>query len=702
MQEEFKVRIIGRESKESDNYVTETLSKENNITDNKKKLDIVSSGKKSPISFGKKSPISFGKKSPISFGKKGEKQTIISIEDEQRDSHYNRENNAFTDLREREISVTNAEHDRITKINANVKEEQKNQNLIYAFSENDEIKFIKGYNGHLYIRGGDREFELCNFIILPVKIIIRDNGVDLKTVYKMKCILENGDEEKEIYISNSDLNDFKWIGMKLGVKYYISAQNDSYALLKIYISKSFKDTLQEYKYDMIGWRFVKGKYVYLHGGGAIGMNNSNIKGEINKIIEINNSLNPYDALKNSLTLIDMSRNKGKTVPLFLYAHLSVLTQLFISCNARPQFTLWIYGVSGSMKTSISKVFFNLFNRSSNKEISSTFKDTQSVVEIKAFEAKDSVLLVDDYHPTTSSTEKKSMEGLASHILRMYGDGITKGRATKNMEKQREYPPRGICVITGEDVLGGESTVARYVGIEVTREDYDTNILRYHQDNPLIFSTHMYHFINWVSCNYQHIKSQIDSKFAQHRNDGVDFFRHKRFGECLAIFNLISDIFLKYCCSIGYLDSYSAGLIANDWNDVIIDTIKLHEDNSTNQDPAIMYLIAIDELIRSNRCILLEVGQTSSTRANIIGYRDDSYYYLIPETSYNNVKSFWKNQGVEFPIGKESTHKALDKLNVIETVMESGKVRRTVKCTLDGNRTRYLKIDRNIVSILLNK
>lgn len=68
----------------------------------------------------------------------------------------------------------------------------------------------------------------------------------------------------------------------------------------------------------------------------------------------------------------------------------------------------------------------------------------------------------------------------------------------------------------------------------------------------------------------------------------------------------------------------------------------------------MYLIAIDELIRSNRCVLLEIGQAYLTRVNIIGYRDDNYDYLIPETAYNSVKGFWKNQSIEFPIGKEAT------------------------------------------------
>lgn len=557
----------------------------------------------------------------------------------------------------------------------------------------NDINFIIGANGHLYIDLNNGICELCNFYISPVKIIIRDNGLYTEKFYRLKFILENGEEEIIISISDYDLNDYHWINSKLGIKYYISAEKNSYALFKIYLSKQFRDIKQEYQYDMVGWKLINNKHYYLHGNGAIGSTDNIINGIVDRKIEIDNSLNAYSALQGALTLINLSDNDQKTLPLFLYSHLSVLTELFIISGARPKFALWIYGLTGSMKTSVSTIFFNLFNRISKPEISATFKDTPSAIEIKAFNAKDSTLLIDDYHPTTSSIEKRNMETLASHILRMYGDGITKSRATKTMGRQKEYPPRGLCVITGEDRLGGESTVARYLSIEVTAGDYKTEMLSYHQNNPLIYSTHMYYFIQWVSYNFNDICSFIKKTFPLYRNDSLNLFRHKRLNECFAVFRIISEIFINYCTTINYFNEDTADSTLKHWNSIMAQAIKLHEDTNTNQDPAIMYLIALDELISSNKCTLATLGQPCSEKQNILGYKDEIYYYLIPETAFINIRNFWKGQGIEFPVSQEQINKALDNLGVIETSIESGKTRRTVKCTPYGKkRLRCLKVD----------
>lgn len=567
---------------------------------------------------------------------------------------------------------------------------------------NDDIKFITANNGHLYLSSNEGIFELCNFYILPIRIIIKDNGLYHEIFYKLKCILENGQEEKVITISSFDLNEPKWIVLKLGIKYYMCALNNAYPLLKMYLSKKFRSISQEYQYDMVGWKCIDSKYFYLHENGAIGSVDSVLKGSIDKRIEVDASLDAFSALKGALTLLNLSSNLEKTLPLLLYSHLSVLTELFTISGARPKFVLWVYGLTGSMKTSVCVVFFILFNRVSKPEIPATFKDTPSAIELKAFAAKDCTLLVDDYHPTTSPVEKRNMEALASHILRMYGDGITKSRATKTMEKQKEYPPRGLCVITGEDRLGGESTVARYIGIEVEPGDYNTDILSYHQNNPLIYSTHMYYFIQWISYNFSNICDFIRGSFSKYRNESINLFRHKRFSECYAIFRIVSEILLNYCIAIKYFDHESAHKILLQWNEVIYQTIKLHENSNINQDPAIMYLIAINELVSSNKCILSLVGEPNTEKQNIIGFKDKDFYYLIPNTAFIAVRNFWKGQGIEFPVSTEQVNKALDILKTIETSIESGKIRRTVKCNPSGkSRGRYLKIYINKMNEIIN-
>ncbi len=568
-------------------------------------------------------------------------------------------------------------------------------------SKND-TAFLVGINGHLYSNDQGIIMELSNFNVIPKNFIISDDGLHQSTSYVITCVLENDFEEKTICISAYSLRDFNWIINQLSLKYYIASYSNAYTMFSIYLSKQFLKIKPEYKYDMVGWKYLNNKYVYLHGLGAIGSSNKNLKGSVDKKIEIDESLNAYTSFERSLTLLNMSNNIEKTLPLFLYSHLAIMKEIFTISEVEPKLLLWVYGLTGSMKTSVCKIFFNIFNRQSRPIISATFKDTSSAFEIKAFEYKDSVLLLDDYHPTTSSTEKKSMEALASHVLRMYGDGITKSRATKTMCKQKESPPRGLCVITGEDKLGGESTVARYIGIEVCTNEYKTDILSFHQKNPLIFSTHLYYFINWISDNFKEISAFIKANFENYRNTSSRSFKHKRLSDSYAILQITANLLIEYSVQIGYLDPTNVNAKSNEWSNILLQVIRVHEQSNVEDDPAIMYLKAIGEMISSNKCVLLSKDDTSINKSNVLGYEDNEFYYLIPGTAFGLVRTFWKGQGLEFPVSNEQLNKALDILGVIKTENESGKIKRTIKATLGKlGRKRYLTISIKRMTDILN-
>ena len=549
------------------------------------------------------------------------------------------------------------------------------------------------------INNNENYFIICNFNIIAEKIIIRHNGVFGEEFCVLRCILSNTNEAKTIYIRYDELNSDKWIISRLGVKYCLFPINNAYKYLKVYIAEQFKNISTEIQYTHVGWRMIEDKFVYLHGGGVIGNYHLNIKGDKEKTVRVNYSINKENALRETIDMINISYNEAKTLPLLLYSHLAVIREIYVQAGYQPKFIMWIYGLTGSMKTSVSKVFFNLFNRERDY-ISSTFKDTKTAVEIKAFEYKDSILLLDDYHPTTSSIEKREMQSLASHVLRIYGDGISKSRSNKNLEKAREYPPRGLCVITGEDIIDGESSVARFIGIEVCPGDYRSDVLSYYQNNTLIYSTHMYYFIEWVSENFNEMIAYIREKFLIYRNNILSFFRHKRLADSYTFLYLTYEILIAYCNSVKNHNIndlfYNCEYIKN----ILIDTIKLHEQSTVKQDPAILYLLAIQELIQSKRCKVIEKNKPNNEKS-IIGYKDDEFYYLIPNLSYSNVIEFWKRQNIEFPVTSDRVNKALHELNVIKTNVEGNSIKRTIKVSINGERKRYLVIHRESMDKILN-
>lgn len=292
----------------------------------------------------------------------------------------------------------------------------------------------------------------------------------------------------------------------------------------MYIAQISINLPEEVKFNHVGWRVINNKHVYLDGMQAIGSENVDLKSSMNLYIKRDYSLLPEIAWNYSLNMLNISHDVKKTLPLWLYTHIAVIKELFKEAGAEPLFLMWIYGETGAMKTSIAKMFCNIFNRD-QEIISATFKDTVAGVELKYYDYKDSVLLLDDFHPTNSYADKKQMETLASNVIRAYGDGIYKTRGSKYMKKQKEFPPRGLCTITGEDILGGHSNIARCIGIEVARGTYNCEILKAHQMNPLIFSTHLYHFIKWVALNYDDIVNLIRSEYFNFRQINQGKYRH---------------------------------------------------------------------------------------------------------------------------------------------------------------------------------
>ncbi|EHJ01895.1 hypothetical protein CDLVIII_5413 [Clostridium sp. DL-VIII] len=484
---------------------------------------------------------------------------------------------------------------------------------------------------------------------------------------------------------SKDIINSDWI-KRLGIEYSIY-DNQLYKYLEIYIGRLFTNKQTEIKYEHVGWRLINNKWIYLHGGGNIGGNNLNIKGKEDKILEVDHKMNKRQALNQALNMLQIA-DYHKTIPMFLYTHLSVLKELFNVAGVNPNFLLWLEGLTGSRKTSTAKVFFNIFNRSKDY-LSATFKDTIGSLEEKSFQYKDSLLILDDFFHSISKQEWNYTQQVASEMIRRYGDNFGKSRLDKNMERGKEYPPRGMLVITGELTIKGESTVSRYLSIGIEKNDINLEVLKYHQENPKILSTHLYHFIKWVSDNSEKIIKYIRDNFRNLRNKNQGKYGHGRFPEVQAIYEIICNIFLEYAIELEIIDIEKKQDIYHQWNKFIYETISIHEKANLQQDPAIMYLQALQQLICDGEIKL--TFRSRHTDKNTIGYEDEENYYLSSEKTVQETIKYWRKFSIEFPATSEMLNKALDVLGIIKTKLDKGIIRRTHK--ISGDSRRFLIINK---------
>ncbi len=211
------------------------------------------------------------------------------------------------------------------------------------------------------------------------------------------------------------------------------------------------------KYETSGWNLINGSWLYVQDNhDATGVS---LLFETGFQIARNPALSSRDAMYSAMGMLSVGNQLPVILPLVLYAHLGVLYTLFEQAGFPPRMLLFVNGKTGSLKTALCSVLFNLTG-DRKKNIPATFRDTVASVEAKFPEFTDKVLLLDDFSPATTAKNKADMNKLLEDVIRYYGDGKGRGRSNVSVTKSVTPIPRGLCCITGEDTGGSQSSLLR--------------------------------------------------------------------------------------------------------------------------------------------------------------------------------------------------------------------------------------------------
>ena len=90
------------------------------------------------------------------------------------------------------------------------------------------------------------------------------------------------------------------------------------------------------------------------------------------------------------------------------------------------------------------------------------------------------------------------------IFRAYGNRVGRGRLNANSEPMTDRYPQGNAIITAEflpDV--GESGTARFITLELDRDDVNNNKLSHYQQLAAdgVLSSCMYQYTEWIKEKY---------------------------------------------------------------------------------------------------------------------------------------------------------------------------------------------------------
>lgn len=558
---------------------------------------------------------------------------------------------------------------------------------------------IKDYtpdkNGRIYRYTKDGPRIISNFIINPKSEIIKTDGCDSESKLILEGILEGGVKLPEVEISMDEFIKMDWITQRWGIRPTISPGRNMKDYLKDCVQQISKDIDINTIYSHTGWTVQDNKYIYLHSKGGIGSDNINtdIPLELSGYSFPKEVRDKKEAVDLSLETLNLAKY-DITIPLLSMTYLAPLVGLIPEGNRTPNFVLWVYGLTGSRKTSASLAFLNHFGNFSSNIPPASFKDTANAIELKAHTLKDSLLLVDDYHPNIDGSDARKLASTAERILRMYGDRVGRSRMRADTTLNKTYKPRGMAIVTGEDLPKGASSTARYIGIEIKRDDIDLEILSKLQKEHKKLAEAMTIYIDWISENIERVQSFINKKFDELKVRYEEEITHGRISDAVVWLSVSFELLLTFLYEYMFICDDEVETLKSSNEQVMRNILKNQEVLYRSQEVELMFIDALEEMINLGKVYLLPVNKPkdntqiiSNYSGKFVGYYDKEFLYLYDSVIYSEVETFLKGKGQSISVSVNTLLKMLRDKNYIKTEEGQLKPKKLVYDSITKNKER---------------
>ncbi|WP_156043231.1 hypothetical protein [Paenibacillus sp. UNC451MF] len=553
--------------------------------------------------------------------------------------------------------------------------------------------------------GDNRKFQsLTDTLFLPCGEIRqhRSSGISRK-IHIMG--IRNMVLLEPVILSPAEFSSMKWIREKWGFKVWISpiiSNAAQYIQDIIYRINEFVPYVDEY--CSLGWiKDSNGQSKYITGTNIIGEHNADhvviddsLKEFHLKTTDISEK-NAFKFVLNTMLPIAPIEISNTALSFML---LSLMTSVFKDWRYKPDFVYYLFGESGSRKTSISKLFFNMYEQYADA-VPINFKATGPAMEQMMVNMRDTVTLIDDIAPSISSAERHETEKKLENIVRAYGDSVGRQKM-ESKNKTVHMKPGGLAAITAEDnVFKSLSSLARCFMIPIRKEDINLERLTAAQGNRTYFPTAIRFYLQAITENFEKHVDHLKQAFLSSK----DFFTnahpdsHGRLITTASWLDASFNAYMNYGLQVGFLTLHDFDLRMDENRSMLLQWIQDQNLYLKRNNEVDMFIHALAQLITSNRAHIPEI--TVEGRQNkiidapgiksLIGYRDFSNLYLLPDLAYSEVRSFYGRLGIEFPVSKRSLIDRLFMRGILKPDNNKDGTK-TVRIKVNGQRVSVIRLD----------
>lgn len=528
------------------------------------------------------------------------------------------------------------------------------------------------------------------------------SGDNSSILYRFKIKIRNSDEEYFPEIPAKDAEKVSWIAEKTGGAAWFSRDKRAKSAVEKVIHGQIKayTGVEELRYPRNGWKKLRNRWFYLTDFGFIGLLQTQAQGDTNqKFLYASHQTGKKQTFQQAMEMAAITQNSSTAMFLFLFTHLSMLAALLEEAGAPIKFITAVIGPTNSRKTSMALCLSKVFNRDQIHTPELSFESTVGGIEVMCSQCQDTPVIIDDFHPALTRKKQNELNEKLEFVLRRYGDRVAKNRMTdfSPNKKAGYYPVRGGCIITGEDITGVESSLARTIVLRVEKNTVDNRRLAFYQDHPLILSSHLYDFIKYITDEQERIIPLIEENFKTKRSNHTYFY--PRYSEVYAQMGITAELIAEYAVARGFSTPQEMQEWVN-FVEISVDQI-IHQNVQNNfaENEAITILTALREMVSTYPAI--NVSDAEKTKQNAV-YMDDKYYYVRAQMLLEIVNKYCARLGMRSPElnSKRLANILEDKgvLYVYEGKNETRKTHMLPGKSLD--KRRYMFIRRKEMEILI--
>lgn len=541
------------------------------------------------------------------------------------------------------------------------------------------------------------QVHLSNYRAKVITNIRLDDGVETKREFEIAAELLG--QRLQFTIAAAEFARMDWPIERMGSSAITFPNQRSYALAAI---QSCSMTAEErWIYTHTGWRKIDGRWVFLHGGGAIGENGA-VPG-IN--VQLAGPLGLYDLRLPASP--EALRNAVRSS--LLLAHLGPMTVSFplraATCRAafgECDFSIHLTGETGGFKSELAGLEQRFFGASMDRlHLPGSWSSTANSLEVLTFHAKDVLIVIDDFAPQGSGTDISRYYAAAERVFRAAGNRAGRGRLDSSARLREPKPPRGLILSTGEEIPRNHSIRARLLLLELSKGAVSPNKLSECQRDAAngLYVQATGGFIQWIAGPYEERQAALLHRAAELRRSVPDP-AHARTAEMIAQLQAGFEAYLEFALDYGAVDAEERKYLADRSWEALQMVAAAQAKHHVASEPTARFLDLLRASMTSGKAHLqtTEAGrperspescgwrldnQNWKSQGDCVGWVHGDDAYLEPTAAYRVIQIMARDMNEPFPTSPQTLKKRLFEKGLLASV-EAKRETLTVRRAIAGS------------------